>query len=29
VAAFHGKRWELEKLPEGAPALYRLTETRA
>ncbi|MDP2449279.1 MAG: ABC transporter ATP-binding protein/permease [Polaromonas sp.] len=29
VAAFHDKRWELEKLPEGAPALYRLTETRA
>ncbi len=29
VAAFHGKRWELEKLPEGSPALYRLTETRA
>jgi putative ATP-binding cassette transporter len=29
VAAFHGKRWELEKLPEGAAALYRLTETRA
>lgn len=29
VAAFHGKRWELEKQPEGAPALYRLTQTRA
>ncbi|MDI1236257.1 MAG: ABC transporter ATP-binding protein/permease [Polaromonas sp.] len=29
VAAFHGKRWELEKQPEGAAALYRLTETRA
>ncbi|WP_341911820.1 ABC transporter ATP-binding protein/permease [Polaromonas sp. YR568] len=29
VAAFHGKRWELEKLPDGAAALYRLTETRA
>jgi vitamin B12/bleomycin/antimicrobial peptide transport system ATP-binding/permease protein len=28
VAAFHDKRWELEKLPEGAPALYRLKETR-
>ena len=27
VAAFHGKLWELEKLPEGAPALYRVRET--
>ena len=27
VAAFHGKRWELEKLPEGAPALYQVRET--
>ena len=27
VAAFHGKLWELEQLPEGAPALYRLRET--
>ena len=27
VAAFHGKQWELEKLPEGAPALYRVRET--
>ncbi len=26
VAAFHGKLWELEKLPEGSPALYRLQE---
>jgi putative ATP-binding cassette transporter len=29
VAAFHGKRWELEKQPEGASALYELRETRA
>lgn len=29
VAAFHGKRWELEKQPEGAPALYELRESRA
>ena len=29
VAAFHDKRWELEKLPEGAPALYQLKETSA
>ena len=29
VAAFHDKRWELEKLPEGAPALYELKESRA
>ncbi len=28
VAAFHNKRWELEKQPEGAPALYELRETR-
>ena len=28
VAAFHSRRWELEKLPKGAPALYRLTEKR-
>ena len=27
VTAFHGKQWELEKLPEGAPALYRVRET--
>ena len=27
VAAFHGKLWELEKLPESAPALYRVRET--
>jgi putative ATP-binding cassette transporter len=27
VAAFHGKLWALEKLPEGAPALYRLQES--
>ena len=27
VAAFHDKLWELEKLPEGAPALYRVRET--
>ncbi|MDP3355206.1 MAG: ABC transporter ATP-binding protein/permease [Polaromonas sp.] len=29
VAAFHDKRWELEKLPEGASALYQLKETSA
>lgn len=29
VAAFHGKRWELEKQPEGSPALYELKEARA
>ena len=29
VAAFHGKRWELEKQPEGSPALYELRESRA
>ncbi len=28
VAAFHDKQWALEKLPEGAPALYELRETR-
>jgi len=27
VAAFHGRAWALEKLPEGAPALYRVRET--
>jgi putative ATP-binding cassette transporter len=27
VAAFHNKQWALEKLPEGAPALYQLRET--
>lgn len=27
VAVFHGTLWELEKLPEGAPALYRVRET--
>ncbi|MDP3605721.1 MAG: ATP-binding cassette domain-containing protein, partial [Polaromonas sp.] len=27
VAAFHNKQWTLEKLPEGAPALYQLRET--
>lgn len=26
VAAFHGKMWAFEKLPEGAPSLYALTE---
>lgn len=29
VAAFHTQRWELEKLPEGAPALYKLEEKRS
>jgi vitamin B12/bleomycin/antimicrobial peptide transport system ATP-binding/permease protein len=28
AAAFHSKVWELEKLPEGAPALYQLTESQ-
>ncbi|MBK5206299.1 MAG: ATP-binding cassette domain-containing protein, partial [Polaromonas sp.] len=28
VAAFHSKLWELEKLPAGAPALYRVHESR-
>ncbi len=27
VAAFHNKFWELEKLPEGAPALFQVRET--
>ncbi|HYW56109.1 MAG TPA: ABC transporter ATP-binding protein/permease [Polaromonas sp.] len=26
VADYHSKRWELEKLPEGSPALYQLKE---
>ncbi|MFC5521328.1 ABC transporter ATP-binding protein/permease [Polaromonas jejuensis] len=26
VAAFHTRRWELEKMPEGSPALYRIQE---
>jgi len=29
VAAFHSRRWELEKRSEGAPALYKLTEKRS
>ncbi len=29
VAAFHSRRWELTKAPEGAPALYTLEEKRA
>ncbi len=29
VAAYHSKRWELEKLPEDSPGLYQLKETRA
>jgi putative ATP-binding cassette transporter len=29
VAAFHSQRWELEKLPDGAPALYKLEEKRS
>jgi putative ATP-binding cassette transporter len=29
VAAFHAQRWELEKLPDGAPALYKLVEKRS
>lgn len=28
VAAFHNKLWELEKLPQGAPALYQVKESR-
>jgi vitamin B12/bleomycin/antimicrobial peptide transport system ATP-binding/permease protein len=27
AAAFHSKVWELEKLPEGAPALYQVRES--
>ena len=29
VAAFHTQRWELKKLPEGAPTLYKLEEKRS
>ncbi|MEO8121731.1 MAG: ATP-binding cassette domain-containing protein, partial [Rhodoferax sp.] len=29
VAAFHNQHWALEKLPEGAPALYRLVAQAA
>jgi putative ATP-binding cassette transporter len=29
VAAFHDQQWTLEKQPEGAPALYKLTEKRS
>ena len=28
VAAFHDRRWTLEKLPEGAPALFHIQESR-
>ena len=28
VAAYHNKLWALEKLPEGAPALYRVTASK-
>ena len=28
AAAFHSKLWELEKQPEGAPALYQLRESQ-
>ena len=28
VAAFHGRLWELEKQPPGAPALYRVQESQ-
>jgi len=28
VAAFHNRLWELEKLPQGAPALYRVKESQ-
>ena len=27
VAAFHDRRWTLEKLPEGAPALFKIKES--
>ena len=27
VAAFHGRLWELDKLPQGAPALYQVRDT--
>ena len=27
VAAFHDRRWTLEKLPEGAPALFQIKES--
>lgn len=27
VAAFHSRQWALEKLPEGSPALYQLSES--
>ncbi len=29
VAAFHKQRWELEKQPDGSPALYKLAENRS
>jgi putative ATP-binding cassette transporter len=29
VAAFHTRRWELEKLPDGSPALYKVEEKRS
>jgi putative ATP-binding cassette transporter len=29
VAAFHTQHWELEKLPDGAAALYKLAEKRS
>jgi putative ATP-binding cassette transporter len=29
VAAFHGRRWVLEKEPAGAPALYRISASPA
>ena len=28
VAGFHDRRWTLEKLPDGAPALYQIQESR-
>jgi putative ATP-binding cassette transporter len=28
VAIFHNQTWQLERQPEGAPALYRIKETR-
>jgi putative ATP-binding cassette transporter len=28
VAAFHNRRWALEKLPDGAPARYRVKESQ-
>jgi putative ATP-binding cassette transporter len=29
VAGYHSRRWELEKMPEGSPTLYRLKDSPA